>query len=48
MEEKHSYIKESIRDLSKLKQIVKPDLKKRNDKLLKILVNNINKNALKG
>ena len=43
MEKKPSYVKDSTRDLSKLKQIVNPELKKRNDKLIKALVNNLNK-----
>ena len=44
---KPSYIKESTRDLSNLRPIVNPDLKKRNDKLFKALVNNLNKNTIK-
>lgn len=40
---KPSYVKDTTIDLSKLKQIVRPDLKKRNDKLIKALVNNLNK-----
>ena len=48
MKKKPSYVKISTRELSKLKQMVRPDLKTRNDKLFKVLVNNINKNALKG
>lgn len=43
MKEKSKYIKESTRDLSKLKQIVRPDLKKRNDELIKALVDSLNK-----
>ena len=41
--EKPSYIKESTRDLSNLRPIVNSDLKKRNDKLFKALVNSLNK-----
>jgi hypothetical protein len=44
---KPNYIKEPTRDLSNLKKIVNPDLKKRNDKLFKVLVDNLNRNALK-
>ena len=44
---KPSYIKESTRDLSNLRPIVNPDLKRRSDKLLKTLVNNLNKNTIK-
>ena len=40
---KPSYVKYSTRDLSKLKQIVNPELKKRNDKLIKALVDSLNK-----
>lgn len=43
MEKKPSYVKDTTRDLSKLKQIVRLDLKKRNDKLIKALVDNLNK-----
>ena len=43
MEKKTSYVKDSTRDLSKLKQIVNPELKKRNDKLIKALVDSLNK-----
>ena len=43
MEKKPSYVKDSTRDLSKLKQIVNPELKKRNDKLIKALVDSLNK-----
>ena len=46
MEKKPSYVKDSTRDLSKLKQIVNPELKKRNDKLIKALVNNLNRNTI--
>ena len=44
---KPNYIKEPNRDLSNLKKIVNPDLKKRNDKLFKVLVDNLNRNVLK-
>jgi len=44
---KLNYIKESTRDLSNLKKIVNPELKKRNDKLFKALVDSLNKNAIK-
>ena len=44
---KPNYIKEPTRDLSNLTKIVNPDLKKRNDKLFKVLVDNLNKNVLK-
>ena len=44
---KPSYIKESTRDLSNLKPIVNPDLKKHSDELIKALVNNLNRNAKK-
>ena len=37
------YVKDTTRDLSKLKQIVRLELKKRNDKLIKALVDNLNK-----
>ena len=40
---KPSYIKESTIDLSNLRPIVNPDLKKRNDTLFKALVNSLNK-----
>ena len=43
MKKKPSYVKDSTRDLSKLKQIVNPELKKRNDKLIKALVDSLNK-----
>jgi len=43
MEKKLSYVKDSKRDLSRLKQIVNPELKKRNDKLIKALVDSLNK-----
>ena len=43
---KEKYHKKSTIDLSKLKQIVNPELKKRSDETIKILVNNLNKNTL--
>ena len=46
MEQRPRYIKESTRDLIKLKQVVRPDLKKRNDKLFKVLVSNLNRNVI--
>ncbi len=48
MEKKTSYVKDSTRDLSKLKQIVNPELKKRNDKLIKALVDSLNKRTALG
>ena len=45
---KPSYIKESTIDLSNLRPVVDPDLKKRNDELIKTLVNNLNRNTIKG
>jgi hypothetical protein len=44
---KPSYIKESTIDLSNLRPVVDPDLKKRNDELIKALVNNLNRNTIK-
>ena len=44
---KLNYIKEPTRDLLNLKKIVNPELKKRNDKLFKALVDSLNKNAIK-
>ena len=43
MEKKPSYVKDSTRDLSIIKQIVRPSLKKRNGKLIKALIDNLNK-----
>ena len=43
---KPNYVKESTRDLSNLKPVVNPDLKKRNDKLFKALVSNLNTNTI--
>ncbi len=40
---KPNYVKEPTRDLSNLKKIVNPDLKKRNDELFKALVGSLNK-----
>ena len=45
MEKKPSYVKDSTRDLTKLKQILNSELKKRNDKLIKALVDSLNKRA---
>ena len=43
---KPNYVKESTRDLSNLKPIVNPELKKRSDELIKVLVKNLNKNTI--
>ena len=43
---KEKYHRESTIDLSNLKQVVKPELKKRNE-LIKVLVDNLNKNVTK-
>ena len=43
---KPNYVKESTRDLSNLKLIVNPELKKRSDELIKVLVKNLNKNTI--
>ena len=40
-----SYHKKVTKDLSNLRQIVNPELKKRNDETFKILVNNLNRNT---
>lgn len=40
-----SYHKKATIDLSDLKQIVNPELKKRNDETFKILVDNLNRNT---
>ena len=45
---KPSYIKESTIDLSNLRPIVNPELKKRSDELIKALVDNLNRNTIKG
>ena len=42
-----SYIKESTIDLSNLRPIVNPELKKRSDELIKALVDNLNRNTVK-
>ena len=44
---KPSYIKESTKDMSDLKQVVNPELKKRNDETINILVDNLNRNTTK-
>ena len=44
---KPNYIKKPTRDFLNLKKIVNPDLKQRNDKLFKVLVDNLNRNVLK-
>ena len=41
----NSYHKKATKDLSNLKQIVNPELKKRNDETFKILVDNLNRNT---
>ena len=46
MEKKTSYVKDTTRDLPKLKQIVRLDLKKRNNELIKVLVKNLNRNTI--
>ena len=46
MGKKPSYVKDSTRDLSRLKQIVNPELKKRNKKLIKALVDSLNKRTI--
>jgi len=40
-----SYHKKVTKDLSNLKQIVNPELKKRSDKTFKVLVDNLNRNT---
>jgi hypothetical protein len=42
---KAGYHKNSTRDLSQLKRVVRPDLKKRDDETFSALVNNINRNT---
>ena len=42
---KVTYLKKSTRDFSHIKQVVDPELKKANDRLFKVLVGNINRNA---
>ena len=44
---KEKYHKKSTRDLSKLKPVVDPELKKSADQMIGALVNNINKNTTK-
>tara|TARA_B100001559_G_C16407674_1_gene578818 strand:+ start:177 stop:350 length:174 start_codon:yes stop_codon:yes gene_type:complete len=41
------YTKQSTKDLPQTKQVVKPELKKRNDETFKILVDNLNRNTTK-
>ena len=43
---KEKYHKKSTRDLSNLKPVVNPELKKSSDELIKVLVNNLNKNTV--
>jgi hypothetical protein len=44
---KPSYVKETTKDLSDLKPVVDPELKKRNDETFKNLVDNLNRNTSK-
>ena len=44
---KEKYHKKSTRDLSHLKPVVNPELKKSTDELMKVLVDNLNKNTTK-
>lgn len=44
---KKKYHRQSTIDLSDLKLVVNPELKKRNDETFKILVDNLNRNAIK-
>ena len=44
---KPSYVKETTKDLSDLKSVVDPELKKRNDETFKNLVDNLNRNTSK-
>jgi hypothetical protein len=44
---KPSYIKDSTIDMSDVKQVVNPELKKRNDETFKVLVDNLNRNTTK-
>ena len=44
---KEKYHKKSTRDLSHLKQVVDPELKKSSDEIIKALVNNLNRNTTK-
>ena len=43
---KEKYHRESTIDLSDLKQVVNPELKKRSDELIKVLVDNLNRNVV--
>ena len=43
---KENYHKKSKIDLSHLKPVVDPELKKRTDELMKVLVDNLNKNTV--
>ena len=45
--EKKKYHRKSTRDLSNLKPVVNPELKKRSDELIKVLVDNLNRNTTK-
>ena len=44
---KPRYVKETTKDLSDLKPVVNPELKKRNDETFKNLVDNLNRNTTK-
>jgi len=44
---KEKYHKKSTMDLSHLKPVVDPELKKISDELMKVLVDNLNKNTTK-
>ena len=44
---KKKYHRKSTRDLSHLKPVVDPELKKSTDELMKVLVDNLNKNTTK-
>ena len=44
---KPSYLKETTKELSDLKPVVEPELKKRNDETFKNLVDNLNRNTSK-
>lgn len=44
---KEKYHKKSTIDLSNLKPVVNTELKKHNDKLFKVLVDNLNRNTTK-
>ena len=43
---KEKYHKKSTKDLSYLKPVVNPELKKSSDELIKVLVDNLNKNTV--